>query len=68
MLRQMSRQFSSGVKVSRPATCFYKQLNVSAKADLKEIKVQYYKLAKKHHPDSFEGSDEDKEKSKEIFK
>jgi curved DNA-binding protein CbpA len=41
---------------------------VSAKADIKEIKVQYYKLAKKHHPDAVEGSEEEKESSKELFK
>ena len=62
------RHFSQQ-KVTRPQTCFYKLLNVSAKADLKEIKVQYYKLAKKHHPDSFEGDDEEqRENSKELFK
>jgi DnaJ-class molecular chaperone len=43
-------------------------LNVSAKADIKEIKVQYYKLAKKHHPDAVEGSEVEKESSKELFK
>ena len=35
----------------KPTICYYKLLNVSAKADVKEIKSQYYNLAKKHHPD-----------------
>ena len=36
---------------------------------MKEIKVQYYKLAKKHHPDAYQGDDEKgKEASKELFK
>jgi DnaJ-class molecular chaperone len=43
---------------------------VSAKADLKEIKSQYYKLAKKHHPDAAgpTSTPEELEASKELFK
>lgn len=33
-------------------TCFYRILNVSAAAELDEIKNSFYKLAKKYHPDS----------------
>ena len=62
------RHFSQ-VPRTRPKTCFYKLLNVSASAELKEIKVQYYKLAKKHHPDAYQGDDEkEMEASKELFK
>ena len=30
--------------------------------------MQYYKLAKKHHPDAVEGTEVEKESSKELFK
>lgn len=45
-------------------------MNVSAKADLSEIKTQYYKLAKKHHPDAVgaTSTEEELEASKELFK
>ena len=62
--------FAAAMK--RPDTCYYKLLNVSAKADAKEIKVSYYKLAKKHHPDAQhnkEGKSEGEiEESRELFK
>jgi curved DNA-binding protein CbpA len=48
--------------MAKPATCYYKLLNVSVKAESKEIKTSYYKLAKKHHPDAQhnkEGKSED---------
>ena len=33
-------------------TCYYKILNVPSSANLDEIKKEYYKLAKKYHPDN----------------
>ena len=43
---------------------------MSAKADLSEIKSQYYKLAKKHHPDAAAPTSTEKEleASKKLFK
>jgi curved DNA-binding protein CbpA len=40
-------------------TCYYKTLNVPSTATLEDIKKEYYKLAKKYHPDNIN------EKSKE---
>jgi len=50
--------------VTRPATCYYKLLNVSTTANPKDIKKAYYKLAKKYHPDALRGGDEDGSKAK----
>jgi DnaJ-class molecular chaperone len=47
------RTFSNLVK---PATCYYKVLNISTQADRKEIKSSYYQLAKKYHPDTIMGN------------
>eukprot|EP00493_Phyllostaurus_siculus_P026243 UN26588 len=68
-----TRGFAAGSKssqrITKPKVCFYKMLNVSASADLEEIKNQYYKLAKKYHPDALSGQPEGEvEKSKELFK
>lgn len=44
-------------------------MNVSASAELDEIKSQYYKLAKKHHPDALAGkSEKEIEASRDLFK
>ena len=65
----MCRRFSSAKAMQKPNTCFYKLLNVSAKAELGEIKKSYYGLAKKYHPDALSGKSEaEVEKSKELFK
>lgn len=37
-------------------SCYYKILNLTPNASIKEIKNEYYKLAKKYHPDNREGS------------
>jgi curved DNA-binding protein len=55
----------------KPTICYYKLLNVSAKADVKEIKSQYYNLAKKHHPDVVAGrttSEKEIQASDKLFK
>jgi preprotein translocase subunit Sec63 len=44
-----SHSFSSQV---RPKTCYYKVLNITSNASAEEIKKEYYKLAKKYHPDN----------------
>jgi len=36
--------------------CYYKLLNIDPNASVDEIKREYYKLAKKYHPDNNEES------------
>lgn len=36
----------------RPDECYYKTLNSSPTSTVEEIKKEYYKLAKKFHPDN----------------
>ena len=47
--------------MTRPATCYYKQLNVSTTANPRDIKKAYYKLAKKYHPDALKAEQKEKE-------
>lgn len=45
--------FSSKIKFKpQKDTCYYKILNVNSNASHDEIKKEYYKLAKKYHPDN----------------
>jgi DnaJ-class molecular chaperone len=37
---------------TKPDTCYYKILNVPTTATSDNIKKEYYKLAKKYHPDN----------------
>jgi len=37
---------------NNPAECYYKTLNNSPSSSIDEIKKEYYKLAKKFHPDN----------------
>ena len=37
-------------------TCYYKLLNLGPNASFEEVKKEYYKLAKKYHPDNTESS------------
>jgi DnaJ-class molecular chaperone len=39
-------------RIKKPLTCYYKTLNVSPMSNIEEIKKEYYKLAKKYHPDT----------------
>ena len=46
----------------------YTQLGVKTTAPAKEIKLAYYKMAKKYHPDFNPGEGKDQEKAAEMFK
>jgi hypothetical protein len=50
-----TKSFSTKIK-KNPAICYYKILNISTSASIDEIKREYYKLAKKYHPDNNENS------------
>ncbi len=63
MFKVLKRLFSVQVE---PGKCFYKVLGVDPKLDTDKIKIQYYKLAQKYHPDKNDGSAIALEKFKEI--
>jgi len=46
----------------------YTTLGVKTTASAKEIKLAYYKLAKKYHPDFNPGDGKDQEKAADMFK
>ena len=52
------KKFSTSIpKVRIQAdVCFYKLLNLTPNSTIEEIKKEYYKLAKKYHPDNKENS------------
>jgi DnaJ-class molecular chaperone len=41
------------------STCYYKILNVNSSATPEEIKKEYYKLAKRYHPDNTNSKSKD---------
>jgi DnaJ-class molecular chaperone len=46
-------KFSTKIKFNTKSDiCYYKVLNVTTTATADEIKREYYKLAKKYHPDN----------------
>jgi hypothetical protein len=47
--------FSTRFKVQSDI-CYYKLLNLNSNCSIEEIKKEYYKLAKKYHPDNNENS------------
>lgn len=47
--------FSTRIKVQSDI-CYYKLLNLNSNCSVEEIKKEYYKLAKKYHPDNNENS------------
>jgi preprotein translocase subunit Sec63 len=53
-LLNFSLKFNFSIKF-RPQidTCYYKILNLNSSATLEDIKKEYYKLAKKYHPDNY---------------
>ena len=57
------RYFTTKVN-QRPPVCYYKILNLTPNSTLEEIKKEYYRLAKKYHPDN---SDESKVNQSVIF-
>jgi DnaJ-class molecular chaperone len=57
LLSSQYRLMSNMTKMVKPSTCYYKVLNVSTTASVKDIKASYYQMAKKFHPDSFLSQD-----------
>lgn len=51
------RMFSTMGKEWDPRKDYYKALNVGKNATEKELKVAYYKLAQKYHPDKAGGNE-----------
>ena len=45
---------------------YYRQLGLTQTATQEEIKLKFYELAKKHHPDSCESKPDDEEMFKKI--
>jgi hypothetical protein len=51
------REFSNSAKARiKTDICYYKLLNLTPNSNFEEIKKEYYKLAKKYHPDNKENS------------
>jgi hypothetical protein len=51
------KNFSSSQRLKMPSDmCYYKLLNITPNASFDEIKKEYYKLAKKYHPDNKDNS------------
>jgi curved DNA-binding protein CbpA len=48
-------------------TCYYKTLNVPSTATLEEIKKEYYKLAKRYHPDNVNENSQDNQSVSDLF-
>jgi curved DNA-binding protein CbpA len=60
MKKLFKYHFSTGVKFNPSKdTCYYKILNVPSSATLEEIKKEYYRLAKKYHPDNVNENSKD---------
>ena len=61
------RYFSAHLRINKKTTCYYKILNVPTTSSFEEIKEEYYKLAKKFHPDMNNNSSSNQiEKFKQI--
>ena len=50
------KNFCTAKLRSRPTICYYKLLNLGPQCSLDDIKKEYYRLAKKYHPDNIESS------------
>lgn len=47
-----------------PAECYYKTLNSSPSSNIEDIKKEYYKLAKKYHPDNYHSNSKENQSVK----
>jgi DnaJ-domain-containing protein 1 len=57
VIRNCFKNFASTQRLKIPSDiCYYKLLNLTPNANMDEIKKEYYKLAKKYHPDNKENS------------
>lgn len=52
----------------KPSECFYKTLHCSPNSHYDDIKKEYYKLAKKYHPDNFHAESKDNQSVSILFK
>ncbi len=55
-LFKINHKFFSAKFRSKTDICYYKLFNLGPNASFDEIKKEYYKLAKKYHPDNKESS------------
>jgi DnaJ-class molecular chaperone len=56
LLKYLSKKFCTARIKSKPTICYYKLLNLTPNSDFDEIKKEYYKLAKRYHPDNTQNS------------
>ena len=66
LIKQATRSIVFNYK--RDEENLYTQLGVKTTASAKDIKLAYYKLAKKYHPDFNPGEGKDQDKAAEMFK
>ena len=66
--KNIFKKYSSTQRLKMPSDiCYYKLLNLTPNANIDEIKKEYYKLAKKYHPDNKENSSANQTVRKKYF-